>query len=128
MKFAPRASGKVGRLREHLAAGLAYLTFVPALAFLLMNPYRKNRFVRFHSIQSLLFCLACITLAVLVRLLSLVLLLMPVVGPLLVLLLTVLAALAALISWIVLLVKAFQGQMFALPVIGELAEQYSGAA
>jgi len=66
-------------------------------------------------------------LAVVVRLASLMLLLVPIVGPLLVLLLTVLAALAALFTWIVLLVKAFQGERFALPLIGNWAEQYSGA-
>jgi len=128
MKMEPSADRKVGRLREQFAAGLAYLTLVPAITFLLIDPYRKNRFVRFHSIQCLLFCVACMALAVLVRLASLVLFFVPVVGPLLVLLLSVVAGLAALFAWIVLLVKAFQGERFAMPLIGDLAEQYSGAA
>jgi uncharacterized membrane protein len=33
--------------------------------------------------------------------------------------------LAFLIAWIVLLIKAYQGQMFKLPVIGEFAEQHA---
>jgi len=40
----------------------------------------------------------------------------------------VVVALAAVFTWIVLLVKAFQGERFALPLIGNLSEQYSGAA
>jgi uncharacterized membrane protein len=35
-------------------------------------------------------------------------------------------ALAAFILWIVLLLKANQGQMYKLPVIGDLAEKQAG--
>src|ERR1700740_2161168 len=45
------AEGKVGPLPVNLAGALAYFTFVLAIVFLFVNPYRKNRFVRFHSIQ-----------------------------------------------------------------------------
>ena len=50
-----RAQGKVGFLTENLAGALAYLTFIPAVVFLVVEPYKKNRFVRFHSVQCLLF-------------------------------------------------------------------------
>lgn len=119
------AKGKLGVLRENLAAAFAYVTFVPALVFMFLDPYRKNSFVRFHSIQCLLLWLLAIVLAVLVRLVTLVLLFVPVFGPLLALLVTVIVVLAALFTWIVLLVKAFQGEKFALPVVGGMAEQYS---
>lgn len=111
--------------REYLIAASAYLTFLPALAFLLRDPFRKNAFVRFHSIQCLLFWLVSIAAAVLVRLSVLLLLFVPLVGPLLALLVVTIAALAALFLWIVLFVKAVQGERFGLPVIGELATQYS---
>jgi len=66
--------------------------------------------------------------AVVARVVCLVLLFIPIVGPLLAVLVVVVLALAAVFTWIVLLVKAFQGERFALPVIGDLAERYSGAA
>lgn len=116
---------KPGTLRDNFLGAFAYVSFVPALVFLLVDPYRKNRFVRFHSIQCLLFGLVCVVLAVVVRVVFLGLLLIPIVGPLLAVLLIVVVALAAVFTWIVLIVKAFQGERFALPVIGNLSEQYS---
>jgi uncharacterized membrane protein len=117
---------KPGVLRENFAGALAYITFLPAIVFLFLDPYKRNPLVRFHSVQCLLFWLASLLVGVLLRLAVLVLLFIPAVGPLLAVLLTVLVALAAVISWIVLIVKAVQGQRFRLPVIGQLADHYSG--
>ena len=128
MQIESTSKQKLGILRENFAGAFAYVTFLPALAFLLLEPYRRNPFVRFHSVQCLLFWLASIVVAALLRLGSLVLPFIPVVGPLLTVLLATIVALAAVFTWIVLLVKAFQGERFALPGIGDLAEQYSGVA
>jgi uncharacterized membrane protein len=128
MQIEPASKQKLGVARENIAGAFAYVTFLPALVFLMLEPYRRNPFVRFHAVQCLLFWLTGVVVAVLLRLASLALLFIPVAGPLLALLLAVIVALAALFTWIVLLVKAFQGERFALPVIGNLAEQYSGAA
>ena len=119
---------QLGVVRENLLGALTYFTFLPALAFLLLDPYRKNSFLRYHSVQCLLFWLVGMVATVLVRLLVGLLLFVPIVGPLFALLLVTLAALAALFTWIVLVVKAFQGERFALPLIGNVAEQYCGSA
>ena len=119
---------KPGALRDNFLGAFAYVSFVPALVFLLVDPYRKNPFVRFHSIQCLLFWLVWVVLAVVVRVVFLGLLFIPIVGPLLAVLLVAVVALAAVFTWIVLLVKAFQGERFALPLIGNLSQQYSGEA
>jgi uncharacterized membrane protein len=126
MRIEPAAKQKPGDLRENFLGAFAYVSFVPALVFLVVDPYRKNTFLRFHSIQCLLFWLACIVLAVVVRVAFRGLLFVPVIGPLLAVLVAVVVPLAAVFTWIVLLVKAFQGERFALPVIGNLSEQYSG--
>ena len=122
---AARAMQKLGLLRENLAGSIAYFTFLPALVFLFLDPYRRNPFVRFHSLQCLLFWLVSVAAAVLVRLFALLVLLIPVVGPLLEFLLITITALAALFIWLVLVMKAFQGEVFLLPVLGDLAEHYS---
>lgn len=119
------ARGKVGALPEQIAGSLAYFSFLPAIVFLLLEPYRRNLFVRFHSIQSLMFCGAAATLAAALRLAGLVLFLIPRAGPLLATLIDVLATLAAIFLWMVLVVKALQGELFKLPLLGGLAEQYS---
>ena len=113
---------------KHIAGALAYVTFLPAVLFLFLGSYRKNSFLRFHSVQCLLCWLLGVAVAALLRLLNVVLMFIPVVGPLLSFLLPVMVVLAAVLIWIVLLVKAAQGQRYALPLIGAIAQQYSGAA
>ena len=54
MQAEQRAQGKVGIFSEPIAGALAYLTFIPAVVFLVVAPYKTNRFVRFHSFQCLL--------------------------------------------------------------------------
>lgn len=125
MQPEPVPAPKSANLRENFAGSAAYATFMPALAFLFIAPYRRNSFVRFHSVQCLLCWLVGVVVAVLLRLFGLLLLFVPVVGPLLLVLLIAIVAIATLMIWVVLLVKAFQGERFALPVIGALAAQYS---
>jgi uncharacterized membrane protein len=122
-----RAQGTVGAFPESIAGALAYMSFVPAVIFLVLEPYNKNRFVRFHSIQCLLFWAAAIAIAIALKLASVVLFIIPVLGPLLVLLVSMVVGLAAVVIWFVLVIKAFQGEMFKLPMLGDLAEPYAGS-
>jgi len=121
-----RAQGKVGPFPENIAGALAYCTFIPAILFLVLAPYNKNRFVRFHSIQCLLLLGAGIVFAIALKLASVVLFIVPVLGPLLVLLVSMVVALAIVVIWLVLVVKAFQGEMFKLPLLGDFAAQQVG--
>ena len=109
MQTPERAQAKIGMLTENVAGALAYFTFIPAVAFLLIAPYRKNCFVRFQCLQCLFLTLICLLLGVALKLASPILFLVPLVGPLFVSL--------------VLVVKAFQGEVLKLPVLGELAER-----
>jgi len=121
------AEGKAGPFSENIAAAFAYVTLVPAILFLSIAPYKKNQFVRYHSVQCLLVWAAALLAAILLKLVGLVLFQIPVVGPLLVVLTWVTAGLAALLLWLVLIVKAFQGEMFQLPMLGSIAERYAPA-
>src|ERR1700722_14502846 len=40
-------------LAENIAGMLAYFTIIPAIVFLLVEPYNRNHFVRFHCFQCL---------------------------------------------------------------------------
>ncbi len=122
MRPVERARGTVGILPEKLAGALAYI-FVLAIVFLLVEPYSKNRFVRFHSFQSLGLCLAAVIAGAALRLASFLLFFIPAVGPLLVLLISMLLGLGFFAVWAVVVVKALQGEMFELPVIGPFAAQ-----
>jgi len=123
MQTLERAQAKIGMFTENVAGALAYFTFIPATAFLLLAPYSKNRFVRFECLQSLFLTLICLLLGVTLKLASPILFLVPLVGPLFVSLASIVGALAAVMVWLVLVVKAFQGEVLKLPVLGELAER-----
>lgn len=125
MQTAPRARERIGRFRENIAGALAYLTFIPAILWLVFEPYKRNRFVRFHSVQSLLFWVGSALVVVAIRITSIFLLMIPVAGPLFVVLIVVIAALGLFLIWLVLLVKSLLGEWFKLPVLGEIAEQYT---
>lgn len=102
---------------------MAYLTFIPAVVFVLVEPLKRNRFVRFHSFQSIFLTVATIALAIALRILYSVLTLIPGIGYLLAWLVSALALLGLVILWLVLVVKALQGATFKLPLIGNLAEK-----
>ena len=125
MQTTPRAQDKVGALTENVAGGLAYFTFIPAIVFLRVTPYNTNRFVRFHCFQCLLLWAAAVLIAVILKLGGLALFMVPLVGPPLVVVISVVAAFALLAVWAVLVVKAFQGEMFKFPLIGIFAEHYA---
>jgi uncharacterized membrane protein len=98
-------------LQENVAGLLCYLFgWVTGLIFFLLEP--KNKFVRFHAVQS-------IALTVVVMVIYIIFLFIPILGWIIDLLL----GLAMFVLWILLLIKAYQGQMFKLPVIGNFAEQ-----
>lgn len=124
MKEPVRAKGRIGILPENIAAGIAYLTFIPAIIFLSTRPYNRNLFVRFHSVQSLLYSAAVMFAAAVIRIVGFLLGMIPTIGPLLVALLYVLGPLAVAILWAVLLVKALRGEQFKLTILGDYAEKY----
>jgi len=125
MHAEPRAQGRVGPFPEGIAGGLAYLSFIPAIIFLLVDPYKRNRFVRFHSFQCLFASAVGLGLGLAMRLVGWVLFMIPKVGPLLDFLIAVVAILAAVFLWLVLTVKALQGEWFRLPVLGDFADRYA---
>ena len=113
--------GTTGGLRDNIAAAMAYLTFVPAVVFLVAAPFKKNRFIRFHAFQSILLTLTAVLAGLALKLIFLVLSLIR-LGHLLLLLISGIVVFGCVILWLVLRVKALQGVLFKLPLIGGLAE------
>ena len=96
---------------ENLEGLLCYaLGWVTGLVFLLLE--QKNAFVRFHALQSLVTCLGLFII-------TLVIGFVPVLGVLVNLLLWLLS----IALWIVLMVKAYKGERYKLPVVGDFVEQ-----
>ncbi len=105
---------------DNVMGALAYL-LIPAIIFLVVEPYSKNRFIRFHSFQSLFYCVASIAIQIVLGILSSILAVIG-IGFIIGMLLPILS-LALFVVWIILVIKAFQGQTYKLPLIGDWAEQ-----
>src|SRR5579885_1765704 len=110
---------------QNVAAGLSYvLGWITGLIFFLME--KQNRFVRFHAMQSILFSAALTAFYILLNIVSFALAIASI--PFLGLLLSVvgfIVAIGTLIVWIFLVINAFQGKYFKLPVLGNYAERYA---
>jgi uncharacterized membrane protein len=119
---APNVTGKTGGLADNVAGMLAYVTIIPAIIFLVIEPYNKSKFVRFHSFQSIFFFLAVAAIHIALSVFGVVPFLIVLTWPL-----HALVSLAAFVIWVILLIKANQGQMYKLPYIGDLAEKQANA-
>ena len=98
-------------LDENVAGLLCYvLGWISGLVFFLIE--KENKFVRFHALQSIV-VFGVLTLA------SIVIGWIPVIGWVINCLIGVLA----FVLWIVLMIKAYQGEKFKLPWAGNLAEK-----
>ena len=109
-------------MADNVAGMLAYITIVPAIIFLVMEPYNKSKFIRFHAFQCIFLCVAWIALWIALSMVGMI----PVLGWM-TLLIWPLIGLGGLVIWIILLLKANKGEMFKLPVIGDLAEKQANA-
>src|ERR1700722_3438253 len=68
-------------LSDNVAAALCYLiTILSGVLFLVLEPYNRNRTIRFHAYQSIFFGVALIVAFVVANLISLILLPIPFAG------------------------------------------------
>jgi uncharacterized membrane protein len=118
----PSPSTAQSGLSENAAGGLAYITIIPAIIFLMVEPYNRSSYVRFHAWQCIFLAITWIAIDVVVMVFGRV---MPFMG-LLAFGLYPLVSLAMMILWIMVLIKAFNGERFKLPVIGDLAMKQAG--
>lgn len=120
--ISPNPSG----LSDNAAGGIAYLTFIPAIIFLVVEPFNKNPFVKFHSWQSILLSGASIAISIL-RIFVMVFLhhipgfwiLNSLVG--------LVIGLGFFVLWLIAIVNAFNGKKFSIPVIGAIAEKQANS-
>jgi len=118
----PAANPGLG-MDENLAAALCYIPIV-GLIFLLVEPYSKNKTIRFHALQSVFFCVAWIAVAIVLGIFGGILFMaMPAAVWSLWIAITRLVELAFLVGLIIMAVKAYQGQRFVMPIIGPMAEK-----
>ncbi|MBI4165451.1 MAG: zinc-ribbon domain-containing protein [Acidobacteria bacterium] len=119
---APSAAG-TGGLPPNVAGALAYFTLIPPIIFLVLEPFNKDRFIRFHSFQSLFLAAAMFVVMIGMMILSFIIGMIPVVGTIVAILMWPLVSLAIFALVIFLMYQAYNEKKFMLPFIGNLAEQ-----
>jgi uncharacterized membrane protein len=119
-------------LDENVAALLSYVFgWVSGLIFFLIE--KDSRLVRFHAMQSILLNVLFGVIGFVLWIIIFILILIvhqisDALGAIISILATlvwVVFLIGFLIAWIMCLIKAFQGQYFKLPIIGNFAEKFS---
>lgn len=98
---------------ENLEGALCYvLGFVTGIIFLILE--KDNKFVKFHAMQSTIISLLLFVIIAVLGIIPLFWLIIPLIW------------IAELILWLLLMYKAYQGEVFKLPVIGDIAAEQAG--
>ena len=112
-------------MSNNVAGALCYLvTWVTGLIFLLIEPYKNDKFVRFHAFQSIFFAVSLIAVYIVLFFLGFILAVMHL--GLLMIPLWFVVGIGIFACWIFLMVKAYNNQTFKLPLIGDLAAKQAG--
>jgi uncharacterized membrane protein len=121
--YAPPPAAQAG-LEENMACALCYLLgILTGILFLVLEPYNKNRTIRFHAFQAIFVWLAMFVGSIVFTVVAGILRLIPFIGWTVSLLLWPIFGLACLGLWLMLMYKAYNNQRWVLPVIGPLAEK-----
>ena len=115
----PVAAAGTG-LSDTAAAAISYLTIIPAILFLVMEPYNKKPFVRFHSFQSIGLCVVWVAIWVAITILHVMLHFIPLIG-ILFFFVDMVVGLGLFVLWLIAILKASKGEWYKIPFIGDFA-------
>jgi uncharacterized membrane protein len=127
--YTPAAAPVAGAgLTPNVAGALAYLVgAITGILFLVIDPFKNDRFVRFHAFQSIFFNLAWIAFWILWTIIGLTLsavshgLFFIIQLPI-----NLLVTVGGFCLWAYLMYSAYQGKTFQIPIIGPLAAKQAG--
>jgi len=109
-------------LSPNVAGALAYLLGpITGIIFLVIE--KNDRFVRFHAMQSTVLWVAWFIASIVLSVLSGAI---PVIGWIFGLLLSIVMTIGGVILWLLLMFKAYQGQEWELPWVGQFARKQLG--
>lgn len=115
-------------MTNNVAACLSYLFgWITGLIFLVIEPYKNDKFVRFHAFQSIFLSVGVIAVWIGAMILSTILGFIThglgffIMGPLM-----MLVWLGVVVCVVICMIKAYGNQTFKLPFIGDLAAKQAG--
>ena len=119
---APAGAAAGTGLTPAVARFMCYLFgFITGLVFLNMDPHKNDPEVKFHAWQSIFFNIFMVAIWIVQWILAMIFFAIHLWF--LISIIWWLVALGFLAVWILLMVKAYNGERFKLPIIGDLAEQ-----
>jgi uncharacterized membrane protein len=123
----PPLGTAVTGMEDNVVGALCYLLgFITGVLFLVLEPYSKRPFVRFHAFQSILFCAGWIALSIALSIAFGVmgavlhfmwLILLPLRG---------LIGLVGFLIWLFCMYKAYNREWYQLPLVGPIAAKQAG--
>lgn len=109
----PPQSAQAG-LNDNTAGALAYVTIIPAIIFLVVEPYKNSSYVRFHSWQ----CIFLYLLGFVLGFINVI----PILGQIVFLI----AMIGLFVAWLMALLRALKGERWEIPLIGKYAAKQAG--
>jgi uncharacterized membrane protein len=111
-------------LQDNVASALCYLLLIlSGVLFLVIEPYNRNRTVRFHAFQSIFVWIGIVIVSIAVAIVSQFWELIPFAGRIIGGLIWSAFGIGVFLLWIVLMVKAYNREKWILPLVGPLAEK-----
>ena len=109
-----------------VSSGLGYVIPIVGLIFFFIE--KQNRFVRFHTLQAVLLAVSGFVLFFVLIFVGVALIFVNAsLGGLMLGLGYTVIPIALFIGWLIAIINAFQGKIFKLPLIGDMAERWSGS-
>lgn len=114
----PQSGGEKGTgLAPNIASLLCYICgIITGIIFLVLE--KENKEVKFHAWQSIFLGGAALVIYIVLMVIGFI----PYIG-ILAMILSIVFYIAYVVVWVIAMVKAYQGEHWLIPVIGNLAEQ-----
>ncbi|MGC2476687.1 MAG: hypothetical protein WA485_20300 [Candidatus Sulfotelmatobacter sp.] len=114
-------------LTSNVAGALAYvLGLITGVVFLVLEPYKRDRFVRFHAMQSILFCVAAIAFSIAWSILVDIMINLSGWTAVALTPIGLVISLGFFLFWLFLMYQAYSQREFRIPVIGAIAAKQVG--
>jgi uncharacterized membrane protein len=119
------AAAPASGLADNVAGLLCYspVGLIADIIFLVTDPYKSNKFIRFHAFQSLFLCAAMFALGIAFMIANMVLgaIFFPLVA--MAAILELIIWLGSLVLFVMMMIKAYGMQTPHLPIVGALADK-----
>ena len=107
-------------ISDNAAGAISYLTFIPAIVFLLLPPYKDSNYVRFHAWQSVLLTISAFMVDIVLGTVALLTLFL---GNVALAYTFRTISLLWLVLWLACVIQAMNGKRFRVPLLGGIAEK-----